>query len=173
MKRNIYHTHQCKDLNISNVGESVTVSGWVENIRDHGGVLFLDLRDNTDTIQVVSNDDNVFKALTKESVIKVTGTIRKRSEDTFNEKINTGEIELLVSSLEVLGKSKSELPFEIISSKNTKEDIRLKYRYLDMRNKKVKENILLRAEILHFLRNKMYDLGFTEVQTPILTASSP
>ena len=173
MKKNIYHTHQCKDLNISNVGESVTVSGWVENIRDHGGVLFLDLRDNTDTIQVVSNDDSVFKALTKESVIKVTGTIRKRSEDTFNEKINTGEIELLVSSLEVLGKSKSELPFEIISSKNTKEDIRLKYRYLDMRNKKVKENILLRAEILHFLRNKMYDLGFTEVQTPILTASSP
>ncbi len=173
MKTNIYHTHQCKDLDVNNVGESVIVSGWIENIRDHGGVLFLDLRDNTDTIQVVSNDDSIFKNLTKESVIKVTGTIRKRNEETYNTKIHTGEIELLVSELEVLGKSKNELPFEIITSKNTKEDVRLKYRYLDMRNKKVKDNILLRSEILHFLRNKMYDLGFTEVQTPILTASSP
>jgi len=173
MKKNIYHTHQCKDLDISQVGESVIVSGWIENIRDHGGVLFLDLRDNTDVLQVVSNDDSIFKKLTKESVIKVSGIIRKREEETYNSKIHTGEIELLVSELEVLGKSKSELPFEIIASKNTKEDVRLKYRYLDMRNKKVKDNILLRSEILHFLRNKMYDLGFTEVQTPILTASSP
>ena len=173
MKKNIYHTHYCKDLDISKIGETVTVSGWIENIRDHGGVLFLDLRDNTETLQVVSNDDSIFKGLTKESVIKVSGTIRKRDEETYNDKIKTGEIELLVSELEVLGKSKHELPFEIITSKNTKEDLRLKYRYLDMRNKKVKDNLLLRSEILHFLRNKMYDLGFTEVQTPILTASSP
>ena len=173
MKKNIFHTHQCKDLDINNVGETVIVSGWIENIRDHGGVLFLDLRDNTDTLQVVSNDDSIFSKLTKESVIKVVGTIRKREETTYNTKIHTGEIELLVDKLEVLGKSKNDLPFEIISSKNTKEDVRLKYRYLDMRNKKVKDNILLRSEILHFLRNKMYDLGFTEVQTPILTASSP
>lgn len=173
MKTNIYHTHQCKDLDVNNVGEKVIVSGWIENIRDHGGVLFLDLRDNTDTIQVVSNDDSIFKKLSKESVIKVTGTIRKRTEETYNQKIHTGEIELLVNELEVLGKSKNELPFEIITSKNTKEDVRLKYRYLDMRNKKVKDNILLRSEILHFLRNKMYDLGFAEIQTPILTASSP
>ena len=173
MKKNIYHTYQCKDLDAKKVGEEVVLSGWIENIRDHGGVLFLDLRDNTDVIQVVSNDDSIFKSLTKESVIKVTGTIRKRDEETYNTKIHTGEIELLVSELEVLGKSKSELPFEIISSKSIKEDLRLKYRYLDMRNKKVKDNILLRAEILHFLRNKMYDLKFTEVQTPILTASSP
>ena len=173
MKKNIYHTHQCKDLDIKNVDEEVIVSGWIENIRDHGGVLFLDLRDNTDLIQVVSNDDNIFKNLTKETVIKVVGTIRKRNEETYNEKIHTGEIELLVKELMVLGKSKSELPFDIKTSKNVKEDVRLKYRYLDMRNKKVKDNILLRAEILHFIRNKMYDLGFTEVQTPILTASSP
>jgi len=173
MKKNIYHTHQCKDLSTNNVGEEVVLSGWIENIRDHGGVLFLDLRDNTDIIQVVSNDDDMFKSLTKESVIKVSGVIRRRDEETYNEKLSTGKIELLVSSLEVLGKSKSELPFEIISSKTVKEDLRLKYRYLDMRNKKVKDNILLRAEILHFLRNKMYDLKFTEVQTPILTASSP
>ena len=173
MKVNKYHTHQCKDLDISLVGTEVTVSGWVENIRDHGGVLFLDLRDNTDVLQAVSNDDNLFKGLAKESVVKLIGTIRKRDEATYNDKIHTGEIELLVTQLEVLGKSKNELPFEIITSKNTKEDVRLKYRYLDMRNKKVKDNLLLRAEILQFLRNKMYNLGFTEVQTPILTASSP
>ena len=173
MKMNIYHTHYCKDLDISKIGEEITISGWIENIRDHGGVLFLDLRDNTETLQVVSNDDSIFKGLSKESVIRVTGTIRKRDEETYNPKIKTGEVELLVSKLEVLSKSKSELPFEIISSKSVKEDVRLKYRYLDMRNKKVKDNLLLRSEILHYLRNKMYDLGFTEVQTPILTASSP
>lgn len=173
MKKNIYHTHYCKDLDISKVGESIVVSGWIENIRDHGGVLFLDLRDNTETLQVVSNDDSIFKGLSKESVIRVSGTIRKRNEETYNANIKTGEVELLVSELDILGKSRSDLPFEIITSKNTKEDVRLKYRYLDMRNKKVKDNLILRSEILHFLRNKMYDLGFTEVQTPILTASSP
>ena len=125
MKKNIYHTHQCKDLDINSVGENVIVSGWIERIRDHGGVLFLDLRDNTDVIQVVSNDDNLFKNLTRESVIKVTGIIRNRSEETYNKKIHTGEIELLVSELEVLGKSKNELPFEISTSKTIKEDVRL------------------------------------------------
>ncbi|MBR7042155.1 MAG: aspartate--tRNA ligase, partial [Bacilli bacterium] len=173
MGKNIYHTHYCKDLDSKLIGKEVTVSGWIENIRDHGGVLFLDLRDNTEVLQVVSNDDSVFKGLSKESVIRVTGTIRKRDEATYNDKIKTGEIELLVSTLDVLGKSRSDLPFEIITSKNVKEDVRLKYRYLDMRNKKVKDNLLLRSEVLHFIRNKMYDLGFTEIQTPILTASSP
>lgn len=173
MKANKYRTNLCKDLDISFIGKEIVVSGWVFNIRDHGGVLFLDLRDNTDILQVVSNDDQLFKGLHKESVIKVKGVIRKRDEETYNPKIHTGEIELLVSELEVLGESKSELPFEIISSKNTKEDVRLKYRYLDLRNPKVKDNLFLRSEVLHFLRNKMYDLGFTEVQTPILTASSP
>ena len=173
MKKDVFRTHYCKDLDITFIGKSIVVSGWIENIRDHGGVLFLDLRDNTETLQVVSNDDSIFKGLTKESVIKVSGVIRKRDEETYNPKIKTGEIELLINSLEVLGKSKSELPCEIITSKHSKEDIRWKYRYLDMRNKKVKKNILLRSDVLHYLRNKMYDLGFTEVQTPILTASSP
>ena len=136
-------------------------------------VLFLDLRDNTDVVQVVSNDDSMFKGLAKESVVRVKGTVRKRDESTYNKNLSTGEIEVLITELDVLGKSKHELPFEIAQSKNTKEDVRLKYRYLDMRNQKVKNNILLRAEVLHFLRNKMYELGFTEVQTPILTASSP
>ena len=169
---NKYRTHMIKDLS-SDIKDTVIVSGWVENIRDHGGVLFLDLRDESGTLQTVSNDDNMFKGLAKESVVELTGTIRKRSEDTYNERLSTGDIELLVSKMEVLAESEHELPFEIMTSRNTKDDIRLKYRYLDLRNERVKENIKLRSEVLHFLRNKMYDLGFTEVQTPILTASSP
>ena len=173
MQKNIYRTCQCKDLNLGRAGEEVLLSGWVERIRDHGGVLFLDLRDNTDTVQIVSNDDGLFKGLAKESVIRVKGTVRQRDENTYNRNLATGEIEVLITELDVLGKSRHELPFEIAQSKNTKEDVRLKYRYLDLRNKKVMDNLQLRAEVLHFLRNKMYDLGFTEVQTPILTASSP
>ena len=173
MKKNIYHTHHCIDLDITKNGETVIISGWVETIRDHGGVLFLDLRDNTETLQVVSNDDAIFKGITKESVIKVSGTIRKRTEDTYNPKLKTGEIELLVDELEVLSKARCDLPFEIITSKSIKEDVRLKYRYLDMRNTKVKETLLLRSKILHFLRTKMHDKDFAEIQTPILTASSP
>lgn len=171
---NIYRTHLVSNLSEKNISEEVKVSGWVENIRDHGGVLFLDLRDETGTIQTVSNDDDMFKGIAKESVVRLTGIIRKRDEGTENARLETtGNIELLVSKLDVLGPSLHELPFEIMSSKQTKDDVRLKYRYLDLRNEAVKKNINLRAEVLHFLRNKMYDLGFTEVQTPILTASSP
>ena len=173
MKINRYRSILIKDIDNTMIGKKIVVSGWIQNIRDHGGILFLDLRDTSGILQTVSNDDNIFKGLARESVIRLEGTIRKRSEDTINEKIKSGEVELLVSSLEVLGESLHELPFEIISSKHVGEDVRLKYRYLDMRNEVVKNNILLRSEILHFLRNKMYDLGFTEVQTPILTASSP
>ena len=169
---NKYRTHMIKDLT-ADIKDTVVVSGWVENIRDHGGVLFLDLRDESGTLQTVSNDDDMFKGIAKESVVKLTGTIRKRDEDTYNNRITTGDIELVVSSLEVLGTSLHELPFEVMTSKSVKEDVRLKYRYLDLRNEAVSNNIKLRSEILHYLRNKMYDLGFTEVQTPILTASSP
>ena len=170
---NKYRTHLIKDITNEMIGEHIVVSGWVENIRDHGGVLFVDLRDEFDILQAVSNDDDMFKGLARESVIRLEGTLRNRSEDTLNPKLRTGSIELVVDNLEVLGESLHELPFLIRSSKDVKEDIRLKYRYLDLRNNEVKNNILLRSEILHFLRNKMYDLGFTEVQTPILTASSP
>ena len=170
---NKYRTHLLKDINESLAGQDVVVSGWVENIRDHGGVLFLDLRDETSTLQTVSNDDDMFKGIAKESVVKLTGKIRKREEGTENDRISTGNVEMVVDSLEMLGESVHELPFEIMTSKQTKDDVRLKYRYLDMRNEAVKKNMVLRSDILHFLRNKMYDLGFTEVQTPILTASSP
>ncbi len=173
MKGNIYRTHHCIDIDSSLIGKTITVSGWVENIRDHGGVLFLDLRDNTETLQTVSNDDSLFTGLAKESVVKLTGKIRKRSEDTYNNNLKTGEVELLVSTLEVLSPSLHELPFSIRQSITAGEDVRLKYRYLDMRNEKVQEKIKLRSEILYYLRNKMHDIGFTEVQTPILTASSP
>ena len=173
MKVNKYRTIMISDITNDMVGKTIVVSGWVQNIRDHGGVLFLDLRDTSGVLQTVSNDDSMFKGLAKESVIRLEGTLRKRSEDTINEKLKSGEVELLVSKLDILGESLHELPFEIRESKSVSEDIRLKYRYLDMRNDKVKDNILLRSEILHYLRNKMYDLSFTEVQTPILTASSP
>ena len=173
MKTNKYRTIMISDITNDMVGKTIVVSGWVQNIRDHGGVLFLDLRDTSGVLQTVSNDDSMFKGLAKESVIRLEGTLRKRSEDTINEKLKSGEVELLVSKLDMLGESLHELPFEIRESKSVSEDIRLKYRYLDMRNEKVKDNILLRSEILHYLRNKMYDLSFTEVQTPILTASSP
>ena len=173
MKQNIFRTHHCEDIDATLVGQTVVVSGWIENIRDHGGVLFLDLRDNTEKLQAVSNDDSLFVGLAKESVVKLTGIVRERSEDTINNNLKTGKLELLVEHLEVLGASEHELPFQIISSKEASEELRLKYRYLDMRNSKVKENFKLRSDVLHFLRNKMYDQGFTEVQTPILTASSP
>ena len=173
MKENIYRTIHIEDIDKSKIGETVTVSGWIETIRDHGGVLFLDLRDNTDKLQTVSNDDTLFVGLAKESVIRMTGKIRERSKDTINKDIKTGEVELLVDTLEVLSPSLHELPFQIITSKEASEDIRLKYKYLDMRNKKVKANMQLRSDVLHFLRNKMHDADFMEVQTPILTASSP
>jgi len=173
VKTNKYRTIMISDIENDMVGKEIIVSGWVQNIRDHGGVLFLDLRDTSGVLQTVSNDDSIFKGLAKETVIRLKGILRKRDEDTINKKIKSGEVELLISELDVLGESLHELPFEIMSSKQVSEDVRLKYRYLDMRNDKVKDNILLRSEILHFLRNKMYDLSFTEVQTPILTASSP
>ena len=173
MRANIYRTHQCIEIDISMLGQQITVCGWVQNIRDHGGVLFVDLRDSTDVLQVVSNDDSLFAGLAKESVVRFSGIIRERSEDTINNNLRTGEVELLVSEMEVINPSLHELPFVIQSSKQSNEDVRLKYRYLDMRNDRVKENIKLRSDVLHYLRNKMYDMGFMEVQTPILTASSP
>ncbi|MBQ8193377.1 MAG: aspartate--tRNA ligase [Bacilli bacterium] len=173
MKENIFRTHHCCDIDASFVGKKIVVSGWVENIRDHGGVLFLDLRDNTDKLQAVSNDDSLFNGLAKESVVKLSGEIRKRSDETINNNLKTGEVELLVDNLEVLSPSLHELPFQVVSSKDASEELRLKYRYLDLRNNRVKENFKLRSDVLHFLRNKMYDMDFMEVQTPILTASSP
>ena len=168
-----YRTEYCGNVTESLIDKEITLSGWVENIRDHGGVIFVDLRDIKGTVQLVSNDDSIFAKLSKESTLTVRGKVRKRNEEDYNDKISTGTIEVLVSSIEVLGKAPNELPFEIMSSTKVSEDIRLKYRYLDLRNEKVRNNLNLRAEVLKFLRNKMDSLSFMEVQTPIITASSP
>lgn len=173
MKANKYRTHMCGNLSEKEAGQSVRVAGWVENIRDHGGVIFVDVRDITGVIQVVSNDDSIFDGITRESSITISGSIRKRAEEDYNDHISTGTIELLVDTLEVLGKSKNVLPFEVMTSHEVSEDVRLKYRYLDLRNPKVKENVIFRSKVFDFLRKIMKEEGFLELQTPILTASSP
>ena len=173
MKQNKYRDIYCGKINEQHIGKTLKVSGWVENIRDHGGVLFLDLRDMYGTLQIVSNENSVFNNITRESVISVSGLIRKRDDATINLKLATGMVELLVTDLTILSKAKNELPLEIITSKNSGEDIRLKHRYLDLRNKDVKDTILFRSEVIRYIREKMHDMDFTEFQTPILTASSP
>ena len=170
---NKYRTHKCVELTEKLVDKKVRVAGFVENIRDHGGVIFLDLRDMTGVVQVVSNDDSIFDGITRESSITIEGTIRKRNEEDYNKRISTGTIELLVSDLEVLGKANNVLPFEVMTSHEVNEDTRLKYRYLDLRNPKVKDSILFRVEVIDFLRNLMKKENYLEIQTPILTASSP
>ena len=170
---NKYRDRYCGKITDSDVDNTIRVAGWIANIRDHGGVIFVDLRDETGIVQLVSNDDSIFNGLTKESSVTVSGMVRKRSEEDYNDHIATGTIEILVNEIEVLAKAPNELPFEILKSKEVSEDVRLKYRYLDLRNDKVRKNINMRSQVLKFLRNKMDNLTFTEVQTPIITASSP
>lgn len=169
---NQYRDYYCGDITENEVGKTVKISGWVENIRDHGGVIFVDVRDAKGVIQVVSNDDSIFSDLTKESTVTIIGTVRKRDEDDYNDHIKTGTIEILVDTLELISKS-LPLPFDIKSSHIVNEETRLKYRYLDLRNQKNHDTLVFRSEVLKFLRNKMDSLGFTEVQTPIISCSSP
>lgn len=173
MIKNKYRDCYAGSLREKDIDKEVVVAGFIENIRDHGGVIFVDLRDFYGTLQLVSNDDKMFDDLTRESAVTVKGKIRKRDEDDYNDRIKTGTIELLVSSIEILGKSKNVLPFEVMTSKEVAEDVRLKYRYLDLRNPKVKSSILFRNKVIHFLRNLMEEDDFVELQTPILTSSSP
>lgn len=170
---NQYRTKYCEEVVENMVGQNVKVAGWVENIRDHGGITFIDLRDPSGNVQVVVNDFKMLKNITKESAISVFGKVLRRSEENINYKIKTGSIEIKCENISVEGKCTAMLPFEISNSTETKEELRLKYRFLDLRNKKMHDSLLLRSEILHFLRNKMHDLGFTEIQTPLLSASSP
>ena len=173
LRANKYRNHYCGTLSQEDANKEVKLAGWVENIRDHGGVIFIDLRDEYGTVQLVGNDGNIFNNITKESTISVDGKVRLRKESEYNENIPTGKIEVVIDSLTVLGKCSNVLPFDIITSKEVSEEIRLKYRYLDLRNKKVHDNIKFRSEVLKFIRNKMDSLGFTEVQTPIISVSSP
>ena len=168
-----YRTKTCGELTLNNLDETVTLAGFVMGIRDHGGVMFVDLRDHYGITQIVIHDDSMLKNVSKETVIQVTGKVIKRDEETINKKIVTGEVEVVVENLELLSDTAKVLPFEIDESKKVSEDVRLKYRFLDLRNPKVHENIIMRSKAFDFLRNKMKELGFLEVTTPILTSSSP
>ncbi len=173
IRANEYRTHTCGEIREKNIGEAVRVSGWLENVRDHGGVKFLDLRDQYGILQAVVQDESLLEGISKESAICVTGTVIKRDEDTINDRLDTGTVEVEAETITVLGKVRESLPFEIMSSKETKEDLRLKYRFLDLRNREIQKNIILRSQVISYLRNKMTELGFLEIQTPILTSSSP
>ena len=171
--KNCYRDITVKEIGEQHIGQTLRVAGWVENIRDHGGVSFIDLRDMYGVLQVVLRQDGLLKGITKEMCISVEGPVEKRDEETYNPKIPTGTIELEAHTIDVLGKVYQQLPFEIMTSKETREDVRLKYRYLDLRNAKVKDNIIFRSQVIAFLRQKMTEMGFLEIQTPILCASSP
>lgn len=170
---NIYRDKTIDCITEEDVGKSCKAAGWVENIRDHGGVSFVDLRDMYGVLQVVMRDTSLLNGLSKEDCISIEGVIEHRDEETYNPKIPTGTIELEAHKVTMLGKVKAQLPFEIITSRETREDVRLKYRYLDLRNKKVKDNIIFRSQVISYLRQKMTEMGFLEIQTPILCASSP
>lgn len=170
---NIYRETTLKQISENDIGRELKVAGWVENIRDHGGVSFVDLRDMYGVLQVVMRDTTLLNGLSKEMCISIEGLVEKRDEETYNPKIPTGTIELEAHKVEILGKVYKQLPFEVMTSRETREDVRLKYRYLDLRNKKVKDNIIFRSQVISFLREKMTEMGFLEIQTPILCASSP
>ena len=170
---NIYRSRILNEISESDVGKTIRVAGWVENIRDHGGVSFIDLRDMYGVLQVVLRDTSLLDGITKENCISIEVVIDHRDEETYNPKIPTGTIELEAHSIDMLGKVYHQLPFEIMTSKEIREDVRLKYRYLDLRNQKVKDNIIFRSQVISFLRQKMTEMGFLEIQTPILCASSP
>jgi len=171
-----YRTHTCGELNTSNKGQKINLSGWINKKRDHGNLLFIDLRDNYGITQcVVDKDNQVFKNIEKlplESVVKISGEVLERDKETINPNLSTGEIEISINEFEILGETK-ELPMPVFSEQEYAEEIRLKYRFLDLRRKKIHENIILRSKVISFIRSEMIRLGFLEFQTPILTSSSP
>ena len=171
--KNKYRTIYCGEVTTKNIGEEIRVAGWLEQKRNLGSLVFMTLRDETGVIQLISEDIESFKNITRESTMTVTGTVRHRAEGMTNSNMKTGEVEVLVSSFEVLGESLNVLPFEINRSTEAFEDTRLKYRYLDLRNPKVHDKILFRTEVLDYMRKIMKEMNFTEIQTPIITASSP
>lgn len=169
----IYRTKLLNEISENDIGSTIKIAGWVENIRDHGGVSFIDLRDMYGVMQVVMRDTSLLSGISKEDCLSIEGLICERDEETYNPKIPTGTIELEAHVVNILGKVRAKLPFEITSSKEIREDLRLKYRYLDLRNKKVRDNMIFRSQVISFLRAKMTEMGFLEIQTPILCASSP
>ena len=169
----MYRTHYCNDIREKDIGQKVELCGWVDTIRDHGGVIFVDLRDQTGITQTVVHDETMLAGVNKECVITVSGTVSERDSETVNEKLDTGRVELVVESLTLLGKCKNMLPFDVSDSRSTREDVRLKYRYLDLRSQRLHNNIVLRSHVIRTMRRCMEEKDFLEIQTPILTASSP
>ena len=173
---NLYRTHNCGELNIDHINKDVYISGWINKKRDHGGLLFVDLRDEYGITQCVINSENpkfkLVENIKLESVIKISGKVVKRSDETVNNNLPTGEIEILSNDIEILNESE-QIPFQVAIDDDAPEDLRLKYRYLDLRRDKKHKNIILRSKIINSIRQKMIDRGFLEIQTPILTASSP
>lgn len=172
-----YRTHSCNEISLEDVGKKVRIAGWVETIRDFGGLVFLDIRDMYGITQVVTSgkteDVDFASHIPIESTVSVYGIVRKRDEETINTKIKTGLVEIRIEEIKVLGKRTKNLPFEVNENQEVREDLRLKYRFLDLRSEKLKKNLILRANVIQFLRSQMIDNGFLEVQTPILTSSSP
>lgn len=179
MRANGYRTTTCGDISSKNIGENVVLSGWVDTKRDHGGVLFIDLRDNYGKIQIVADNDrckiadlDTFAKVHNESVISVEGKVVERSDETKNPNLKNGDIEVVVSKYKILSNAKT-LPFQVNEEDGCNEDVRLKYRFLDLRKQKLHDTIILRSKVIAYLREQMHEAGFTEFQTPILTASSP
>ena len=174
---NEYRTHNCGELRISDVGKEVKVSGFVETIRDLGGLVFLDIRDMYGITQVVTSGETEMVDFAShipiESTVTISGTVRKRDEETYNSKIPTGEVEVVIKDIKILGKRTKNLPFEVNVNQDVREDLRLQYRFLDLRNDRIHNIILLRSQVMKTLRQKLYELGFSEIQTPILANSSP
>ena len=173
MEENIYRSVYCGKVDRSYIGKEVRVCGWVNSIRNLGSLLFITLRDETGIVQLISEESDKFINLTKESTVTVSGTVRKRDDDMINKNMATGEIEIVINTLDILELCENVLPFEISRSKESLEDTRLKYRYLDLRNESVHNNILFRSKVIDFIRETMKSMGFTEIQTPIITATSP
>jgi len=168
---NRYRTHTCGELGKEDIGQHIHLSGWIDTIRDHGGIVFIDLRDHYGLTQVVINDSAMIKGLGRESVIMVSGLLRERSDETVNPKLQTGEIELFADELEVLSQAINQLPLDVTTAPMAREDVRLKYRFLDLRNPELHARIVTRSKIISFVRKKMEELGFLDIQTPILTLS--
>ena len=170
---NIYRNIYCGNVSKNEIGKEVRIAGWVGSIRNLGSLSFITVRDETGIVQVISEDSSMLNDLTRESTVSITGTVRARTDDMVNKNMKTGEIEIVLKTIDVLGKCASVLPFEINHSKDSTEDTRLKYRYLDLRNSEVHENILFRTKVIDELRRIMKSMDFTEIQTPIITATSP
>ena len=173
---NKYRTHRCNELRKEDVDKKISLSGWINKKRDHGNLLFIDLRDNYGITQCIIDKENqnfsILEKMQLETVVKIDGEVVNRSDETINKEINTGEIEVAIKNFNVLGTCK-ELPMPIFSDQEYSEEIRLKYRFLDLRRKKIHQNIILRSNVISFIRFEMQKFGFLEFQTPILTSSSP